>query len=103
MSSTVNMRRKATDDDIIRLNSLGFSLRGIGKELNCHPSSISQRLTKLGVEPTDTRKSFMEGVVSKLSDEQRQWLAESLQRDNYTINQFVTFLIAKEYFDQTRA
>ncbi len=70
--------RKASDEDIIMLNSLGLSLQTIGKELKCHPTTISARLHSLGIAPADTRRSFMEDVILSLEPEQQRWLANQL-------------------------
>ena len=70
--------RKAEDADIIRLNSLGLSLRTIGQALGIHPTSVNQRLQALGVPSADTRRCFMESIVLSLTDEQALWLSQQL-------------------------
>ena len=62
MSTVYRPNRKATDADIIRLNSVGLSLSTIAGLFGCHPATISLRLKALNVAPADTRRSFMEDV-----------------------------------------
>src|SRR5690348_3521128 len=70
--------RKASDADIIRLNSLGLSLATIGDILKCHPTTITHRLRELKVQPADTRRSFMEDVYKSLSEDQLEWISNQL-------------------------
>lgn len=78
MASFNRPNRKATDENIIRMNAVGLSLTTIAKELKCHPTTISARLQALGIAPADTRRSFMEEVILGLTAEQQQWLADQL-------------------------
>ena len=100
MSKAFRANRKAHDEDILRLNSVGLSLSTIGDLLGCHPTTITIRLKALGVEPADTRRAFMEDVVRMLDDDQRNWLADQLSQ-TYTIKDFVRDLIADK-FNTTR-
>lgn len=91
--STVNRaNRKATDADIIRLNSVGLSLATIARVLGCHPSTVTIRLTSLKIDPADTRRSFMEDVFTRLTPEQQEWLADQLSPE-VSIKDFVVKLI----------
>lgn len=95
--STVNRaNRKASDADIIRLNSVGLSLATIARVLDCHPSTVTIRLTSLKVQPADTRRSFMEDVFTSLTPEQQEWLADQLGPE-CSIKDFVKKLIVKAY------
>lgn len=96
--STVNRaNRKATDTDIIRLNSVGLSLATIARVLGCHPSTVTIRLNSLKVEPADTRRSFMEDVFTKLTLEQQEWLADQLSA-KVSIKDFIKYLIEDAFY-----
>lgn len=101
MSSANRPNRKATDADIIRLNSVGLSLATIGKLMNCHPSTITIRLKQLGVEPADTRRAFMENLVMKLTTAQQDWLADQLG-PHISISDFVKNLIVEKYMNSQK-
>jgi len=66
MSDTPHHNRKGSDEDIIALNALGFSLATIAKRLGCHPTAISLRLKSLGIPAMDTRRAFMEEIITSL-------------------------------------
>ena len=97
MASPNPTRRKASDEDIIRLNSVGLSLGTIGDLLGVHTTTITTRLAAMGIAPSDTRRSFMEGVYWELTREQQEWLKDQLG-PHYSIKQFVTNLLVKEFF-----
>lgn len=78
MSTVVRRNRKGSDAEILRLNSVGLSLITMGRLLGCHPSSLSQRLKALDVDPVDTRRSFMEDVFVSLPEEYQEKLADLL-------------------------
>lgn len=78
MSNVYRANRKATDQDIIRLNSVGLSLGTIAEKLGCHPSTISQRLSALNIQPADTRRAFMEDIYLSLPKEQQVGLEDRL-------------------------
>ena len=90
------INRKASNADIIRLNSLGYSLATIAAELDCHPTSVTQRLKSLNIAPADTRRTFMEDVLKGLSSNQLDWLVTKLG-PNISIKDFVRNLILKEF------
>jgi len=98
MSVVYRANRKATDQDIIRLNSVGLSLARIGEMLKCHPSTITTRLRAMNIEPADTRRSFMEDILGRLTLAQIEWLADQLG-PNMSIKDYVRNLLIKE-FDQ---
>ena len=79
MSSVYRANRKATDADIIRLNSVGLSLATIARALDCHPTTITLRLRSLKIPPADTRRSFMEDIFLTLTMEQQEWLADQVE------------------------
>lgn len=88
MSTANRPTRKASDAAIVRLNSIGISLATIAARHNCHPTGVTLRLKSLGVPPTDTRRSFMEDVLSGVSPDVEQWLADQITPE-YTIKDFV--------------
>lgn len=96
MSNANRVNRKATDADIIRLNSVGLSLTTIGRLLSCHPTTITLRLQSLGIPPADTRRAFMEDVFIRLSDDEREWLADQLS-STVSVKDFVELLIKQEH------
>lgn len=93
MSSVYRVNRKATDADVIRLNSVGLSLATIAKVLGCHPTTVTLRLKSLGVDPSDTRRTFMEDVFLRLDVNTQEWLADTLRDQNITVKTFVYRLL----------
>lgn len=93
--------RKASDDDLIRLNTIGLPLRAIGSRLNCHHSTVKSRLDSLGIKPADTRRSFMEDIYNNLPPLIREWLPEQIG-DEETIRDFVHDLILEQYSRSTK-
>jgi len=95
MSAVSRPNRKASDADIVRLNSLGYSLATIGKVLDVHPTTITLRLKALNIEPADTRRTFMEDVLRNFSEGQLAKLSDKLG-PNLSIKDHVRNLIAKD-------
>lgn len=93
--------RKASDEDIIRLNSVGLSLKTIGKQLGCHPTTVTLRLAALGIEPADTRRAFMEDIYKELSPTQQDWLAQQLG-PRISIKDFVHNLVIEKFVSNTK-
>lgn len=98
MSTANRPNRKASDGDIIRLNSVGLSLSTIAGQLGVHPTTITLRLKSLGIEPADTRRSFMEDVIRSMSESQVEWLADQLG-PTITVKDFVKNLLVSAYVD----
>lgn len=95
--STINRpNRKATDDQIIRLNSVGLSLGAIGKILDCHPTTITQRLQQLNITPANTRRTFMEEIYNSLSPSQQEWLADQLG-PHTSVKDFIRNIIVEKF------
>ena len=88
-----------TNSDIIALNSIGLSLGFIGKTLGLHQSTVGNRLRKMGIEPADTRRTFMEDIVKELTQEQREQLIFILG-SGFTIKDYVKNLIIVNLLDQ---
>jgi transposase len=97
MSTAYRVNRKATDGDIVRLNSVGLSLATIAKLLGCHPTTVTLRLKSLGVEPSDTRRTFMEDVFVQLNTDQQEWLADLLETQNISIKTYVRRLLVEAH------
>lgn len=95
MSTVYRANRKATDADIVRLNSVGLSLATIGRALDCHPTTITLRLRSLKIPPADTRRSFMEDIFLTLTTDQQEWLADQVVSTN--IKDFVKQLIVEAH------
>lgn len=100
----VGTRNKRADDNrIIALNSLGLSLSKIGEYVGIHYTTVTYRLKTLGIEPADTRRSFMDDIYESLSPTQRDWLLDQLGPD-YPIKSYIRSLIIKEFLaDRTKS
>ena len=96
MSTVLRTNRKAHDADIIKLNSVGLSLATIAKILGCHPTTVTQRLKSLGIEPADTRRTFMEDIFRELDEDTQEWVASQVS-PSVTIKDFVKNLIVKAH------
>lgn len=96
MSDVYRANRKASDADILRLNSVGLSLATIARALGCHPTTITLRLKSLKVPPADTRRSFMEDIFISLSEQQQEWFADQITSGN-TLRDYVQKLIIEEF------
>lgn len=89
--------RIASDADLIRLNSVGLSLCTVAKAVGCHPTTVTLRLKRLGVEPADTRRTFMEDVFLRLTPVQQEWLADHLRDKDINVKTFVYRLIQQAH------
>lgn len=98
MTTKFRSNRKASDHDIIRLNSVGMSLRGIARMLGCNPSTITLRLKSLGVPPADTRRAFMEDIFIELTTIQQDWIADQLG-PHLSIKDFVHNLLVEKFVE----
>lgn len=87
---------KVPDEYIIKLNDLGLSLESIGRQFGYHPSTIKHRLTKLGIEAADTRRTFAEKIYKRLTPNEREWLSDTLHLGQ-PIDAFIASLIKQEY------
>ena len=96
MSNVYRPNRKSTDEQVIRMNSVGISLATIASIIGCHPATISLRLKQLNIPPADTRRAFMEDIVVTLSDDQQEWLVNQLS-PHISVKDFVRNLIVEEY------
>lgn len=97
------MSKKIDDTRLIQLNSIGLSLSTIAETFNCHPTSVSNRLADLGIEPADTRRAFMEDVYAKLTPTQQQWLVGQLG-PHISIKDFILNLLVERFIqDQQKA
>lgn len=98
MPRTRRTKKTIPDSDLIRLNSLGFSLQTIGSTLGCHPTTVTLRLKDIGVSPADTRRTFMEDVLMKMPIAQLEWVENQLG-PHYSIKDFVRNLITNAYLE----
>jgi hypothetical protein len=93
MSASKRARFAERKAEIVRMNALGYSGVTIAKRFDMHPTSISHALTRAGITPTDTRRSFMEEVFDELPENQVEWVADELGPTG-SIKQFIKGLIA---------
>lgn len=93
-------KRKADDNVIVALNNVGLSLAGIAEKLKVHHTTVMYRLRALGIQPADTRRSFMEDVYESLTPSQQQWLVEQLG-PGYSVKDFVRSLIVREFMNRS--
>lgn len=96
MSKVYRVNRKATDEDIIKMNAVGLSLATIAKTLGIHPTTVTLRLRSLNIEPADTRRTFMENVLTPLPTHVVDWLAEQVG-PQYEIRSYVRDLLMEAY------
>ena len=94
--------RKASDLDIIGLNSVGLSLARISRDLGIHHTTVTHRLKLLNIPPADTRRAFMEDIFDGLSLQQQEWLIAQLG-PAHTIKDLVKSLLVKEFINRTRS
>lgn len=95
-------KKTIPDSDLIRLNSLGFSLATIGSSLGCHPTTVTLRLKDMGVSPADTRRTFMEDVLMKMPIAQLEWVEHQLG-PHHSIKDYVRTLITNAYLEYKNA
>lgn len=88
--------RKASDEDLIRLNSMGLSLGTIGRMLGVHPTTVTIRLQNLGIRVADTRRTFMEDVLGTLPPATCDWVADQLG-PHHSIADFIRNLLTEAY------
>lgn len=91
--------KRADDVQIKKLNWVGLSLAAIGRRVDSHEATISNRLKKLGITPNDTRRSFMEVVFEKMTTEQQEWLMDHLFVNQIPVQEFVAELIKKAHLE----
>lgn len=84
------------DMDIIRMNSVGLSQSTIASTLGCHPTTVTQRLKFNNVTPADTRRGFMEDIITDLGPDCSEWLADQVS-PNLTIKDFIVSLIKEKH------
>lgn len=97
MAKVKRANRKANDEDIIKLNNLGLSLKTIGRALGIHPTTVFQRIKTLGLDVIDTRRSFAEDVFLTLSFDQQEWLSATLESQGINIRQYIRNTIIEQY------
>jgi len=98
-----------TNETILEMNSLGYSLRKIADATNLHQTTVLNRLTNLNIAVADTRRSFMEDVLTGMNKDQIIWLASQLG-SHISVKDYIRSLLtsaytaakAKEYYVRTR-
>ena len=85
-------RSKINTSQMISLNNLGLSLATIAEVAGCHPSTVTTHLKEQGIPVIDTRRTFMEDVLSTLSPKQLAWVNSQLRR-RFTIKDLVRQLL----------
>lgn len=95
--ANVKKINRVQDTDIKRLNHVGLGLKAIADHLGCHAATITLRLKAMGMDPTDTRRSFMEQVFLSLTPDQQDWLSHNLYNAGIGIKEFITTLITEAY------
>lgn len=96
MSTVKQINQKSDEQAIVKLNSLGLSTSYIATELSIHPSTVTNRLNKLNIPQTDTRRSFMEDIYKSLSSDQQDWLASQLG-PHLSVKDFMKNLLVERY------
>lgn len=91
--ANVKKANRVQDTDIKRLNHVGLGLGTIAKVLGCHAATVTLRLKAMNVEPTDTRRSFMDDVFKHLTSEEQEWLSHNLYNSNTPVKDFIVSLI----------
>jgi len=102
MTKAPRSNRKINDEKLIRLNSVGLSLSTIAREFDCHTSSVVQRLQSLKVQPSDTRRAFMEDIYKGLSPQQQEWLVEQLG-SHLSVKDFIRSLLVDKFINTNNA
>lgn len=97
MPTVKRPNRKASDAAIVRMNGVGLSLATIARLIGCHPTSVTLRLQKLGIDPADTRRAFMEDIFVTLDPDQREWLADKMETGSTCVKNYVRELIVDDY------
>lgn len=101
MTRTTNsVGRRAPTAEVIKDNAMGMSLGEIAYRYGVRPSSIAQRLKQLGIQPSDTRRSFMDFVLSKLPTEVLDWVRLTVN-DQYPIRSLVVDAIIALHREKT--
>lgn len=95
--ANVKKANRVQDTDIKRLNHVGLGLKAIADLLGCHAATVTLRLKAMGVDPTDTRRSFMEQVFLSLTPDEQEWLSHNLYNSGTSIKEFTTRLIKEAY------
>lgn len=102
MTKAPRANRKINDEKLIKLNSVGLSLSTIANEFGCHTSSVVQRLQSLNVQPSDTRRAFMEDIYKGLSPQQQEWLVEQLG-SHLPVKDFIRSLLVEKFINTNNA
>lgn len=80
---------------------MGMSLSAIAYKYDVATSSIAQRLRQLGIPPADTRRAFMDFVLSNLTPEIFAWVRSTVSPD-YPIRQLIVDAIHALHKEKTQ-
>ena len=80
---------------------MGMSLGAIAYKYDVATSSIAQRLRQLGIPPADTRRAFMDFVLSNLTPEIFAWVRSTVSPD-YPIRQLIVDAIHALHKEKTQ-
>lgn len=92
--------KKAPTKGVIQDNAMGMSLSAIAFKYDVTPTSIAQRLRQLGIQPADTRRAFMDFVLSRLSPETFAWVRLQVGPD-YHIKDLIVEAITALHKEKT--
>lgn len=95
--ANVKKELRVSDVDIKRLNHVGLGLKAIATNLGCHAATINLRLKAMGLNPTDTRRSFMEQVFLNMTRDEQDWLSHNLFNAGISAKKFIADLIKEAY------
>lgn len=96
MTTVFRSNRKASDADLIRLNSMGYSLAKVASMLGIHPTTVTLRLKDMGIPVADTRRAFMEDVYAGMTPVQLDWVSQQLG-PHYSVKDLVRNLLVNEF------
>lgn len=101
--ANVKKEDRVDGTEILKLNHLGLGLRTIGDLLGCHAATVAVRLKELGVEVVDTRKNFMGDVYNSLTDDEKEWLVDTLYNSGKSVKSFISEVIKEAFKNAPKA
>ena len=85
------------DEQIVRLNAVGLSLSTISNILNCHPSTVTNRLKAMEIPALDSRRSFMEDILLAMDEDEQAWIVQLMEDNQTNIKEYITQLLRNKY------
>jgi hypothetical protein len=89
-------KKRQQNEQIIALNSIGLPLTEIAEITEMQFSTVKNRMIAMGIEPSDTRRSFMKDIYLSLNTSQREWLISKMVPGT-NIMDFVRSILITEY------